>query len=234
MVCIFRHWKHIIAAYTNDKSAWEDFLPAATSAEWREGAPPQHPLNVTDLKTLKQETDLDDLLRVLHVKAEKRPICLAPRLKWWQHFYVEIRTRHQCGGSSSCLFDFPLISRFLLPALSAFHIQSTSGFCAPCSDNSSSWKDCGRSAATRVLSWRCGERRISIQIWADCDNRWKQCCHCAGQAPLQLATRLEAPTYKSKAVSLVQFLVDTKRVLWRLFYRLFNLSTHLSLDHFRF
>lgn len=30
---------------------------------------------------------------------------------------------------------------------------------------------------------------------------------------LQLATRLEAPTYKSKAVSLVQFLVGTKRVL---------------------
>ncbi|GLD74270.1 astrotactin-1 [Lates japonicus] len=30
---------------------------------------------------------------------------------------------------------------------------------------------------------------------------------------VMLATRLEAPTYKSKAMSLVQLLVDTKRVL---------------------
>lgn len=50
------------------------FLPAATFAEWRQGAPPQHPLNVTGLKTLKQETDLDPL-RVLHVKVEMRLIC---------------------------------------------------------------------------------------------------------------------------------------------------------------
>lgn len=45
---------------------------------------------------------------------------------------------------------------FLVPALSAFHIPSTSSLCAPCSANSSSWKSCGSSAATRVLSWRCG------------------------------------------------------------------------------
>lgn len=98
------------------------FLPAATSAEWRQGAPPQHPLNVTDLKTLKQETDLDPL-RVLHVKVEMRLICWTHRLKWWQHFYVEIRMRHQCGGSSSYLFDFPLMSRFysLLYLLSTSH-----------------------------------------------------------------------------------------------------------------
>lgn len=123
---------------------------------------------------------------------------------------------------------------FLLPALSAFHIPSTSGpcLCAPCSANSSSWKSCGSRAATGVFSRRCGQRRISMQIWADRDDRWKRRCRCAAQAPLQLATRLEAPTYKSKAVSLVRFLADTKRVLRRRLYGLCSSSTHLSLDLF--
>lgn len=150
----------------------------------------------------------------------------------WLHLCVEIGTRHQCRGTSSCLFGLPLILHLLRQLHLHFTSHQPPAFVHPCSFNSSSWKSCGSRAATRGLSRRCGERRISMQIWADRDNRWKRCCHCAAQAPLQLATRLEAPTYKSKAVSLVHFLVDTKRVLWRLLYRLFSSSTHLSPDLF--
>lgn len=71
-------------------------------------------------------------------------------------------TTFLCGNKTATvkvtsLIFFPLISHILLPALSAFHIPSTSGLCcAPCSTNSSCWKSCGSSAATRVFSWRCG------------------------------------------------------------------------------
>lgn len=52
----------------------------------------------------------------------------------------EKKKGHPCGGSASYLFDFPPNLTFLVPTLSAFHIPSTSGLCAPCSANSSSWK----------------------------------------------------------------------------------------------
>lgn len=78
----------------------------------------------------------------------------------------------RCGGSASYLFDFPLISLFFFlfffsfftsPSLSAFHIPSTSGLClcAPCSVNSSSWKN-GSSVATRAFFSHKGAGREGL------------------------------------------------------------------------
>ncbi len=131
-------------------------LPAATSAEWKQEAALWHPLNVTERKTSKEISDLDLPLHVLHVLASMRPIHWAHGPAWWQHFYVEMRWPVWRFCFFSLWFFFNLT--FLLPTLSAFHIPSTSGpcLCALCSANSSSWKSCSSSAATRVFSRRCG------------------------------------------------------------------------------
>lgn len=134
-------------------------------------------------------------LHVLHELANIKSILWMQKLRCWRYFWV--RLKGQCSGSASYLFYFALVSLFYSQLYLHFtsHHPQVGGFVLSHLLIRQPWRAVGASPFLKVLSWRYEQRRINMQIWADHNNRWRQCCYWASQAKLQLVTRLEALTH---------------------------------------
>lgn len=137
------------------------------------------------------------------------------------------KERHPCGGSASYLFDFPPNLTFLVPTLSAFHIPSTSGLCAPCSANSSSWK-----SWAGALPRGCFHEGVLGREGLAC--RYEQTVTTDGSSVATVLPRPRCslpPGWRPRPINpkpchSFGSSRRQKRVLWRLLYGLFSAQTH--------